>query len=123
VYTYIQMNNIYIHSSVSISTSDRVNDDDDDVYLRLRHGKGFHNLVYMSYIKHMNPACKALVMNTMTVWLDLCILHPHLESKFCNPLPCCDSNFNDYYRRINVCTLFKKLACSFLNNFLAVTYI
>jgi hypothetical protein len=33
--------------------------DDDDVYLELRHGKGFHNLVYMSYIKHMNPVSKA----------------------------------------------------------------
>jgi hypothetical protein len=33
--------------------------DDDDVYLRLQHGKGFHNLVYMSYIKHINPASKA----------------------------------------------------------------
>jgi hypothetical protein len=27
---------------------------DDDVYLRLQHGKGFHDLVYMSYIKHIN---------------------------------------------------------------------
>jgi hypothetical protein len=33
--------------------------DDDDVYLRLQHGKGFHNLVYMSYVKHINPASKA----------------------------------------------------------------
>jgi hypothetical protein len=24
--------------------------DDDDVYLRLQHGKGFHNLVYISYV-------------------------------------------------------------------------
>jgi hypothetical protein len=31
-------------------------DDDDDVYLRLQHGKGFHNLVYMSYVKQRNPA-------------------------------------------------------------------
>jgi hypothetical protein len=31
-------------------------DDDDDVYLRLQHGKGFHNLVYMSYVKHIDPA-------------------------------------------------------------------
>jgi hypothetical protein len=30
--------------------------DDDDVYLRLQHGKGFHNFVYMSYVKHINPA-------------------------------------------------------------------
>jgi hypothetical protein len=29
---------------------------DDDVYLRLQHGKGFHNLVYISYVKHINPA-------------------------------------------------------------------
>jgi hypothetical protein len=34
-------------------------DDDDDVYLRLQHGKGFHNLVYMSYVKHIDPASKA----------------------------------------------------------------
>jgi hypothetical protein len=34
-------------------------DDDGDVYLRLQHGKGFHNLVYMSYAKHINPASKA----------------------------------------------------------------
>jgi len=33
--------------------------DDDDIYLRLQHGKGFHDLVYMSYVKHTNPACKA----------------------------------------------------------------
>jgi hypothetical protein len=25
---------------------------DDDVYLRLQHGKGFHDLVYMSYVTH-----------------------------------------------------------------------
>jgi hypothetical protein len=34
-------------------------DPEDDVYLRLQHGKGFHNLVYMSYVKHINPASKA----------------------------------------------------------------
>jgi hypothetical protein len=44
-------------------------DDNDDVYLRLQHGKGlqqglrlqqgFQTLVYMSYIKHINPASKA----------------------------------------------------------------
>jgi hypothetical protein len=34
-------------------------DDDDDVYLRLQHGEGFRNFVYMSYIKHINAACKA----------------------------------------------------------------
>jgi hypothetical protein len=36
-----------------------VGDDNDDVYLRLQHGRGFHNLVYMSYVKHINPASKA----------------------------------------------------------------
>jgi hypothetical protein len=37
------------------------NDDDDNddyVYLRLQHGKGFHNLVYVSYVKHINPSNK-----------------------------------------------------------------
>jgi hypothetical protein len=24
--------------------------DNDDVYIRLQHGKGFHNLVYMPYV-------------------------------------------------------------------------
>jgi hypothetical protein len=33
--------------------------DNDDVHLKLQHGKVFHNLVYMSYVKHINPACKA----------------------------------------------------------------
>jgi hypothetical protein len=33
--------------------------DDDDFYLRLQHGKGFHHLIYMSYVKHINPASKA----------------------------------------------------------------
>jgi hypothetical protein len=33
--------------------------DDDDVYLRLQHGKGVHNLVHISYVKHINPASKA----------------------------------------------------------------
>jgi hypothetical protein len=28
------------------------------VYLRLQHVKGFHNLVYMSYLKHIDPASK-----------------------------------------------------------------
>jgi len=34
-------------------------DDNDDVYLRLQNGKGFHNLVYISYVKYINPASKA----------------------------------------------------------------
>jgi hypothetical protein len=28
----------------------------DDVYLKLQQGKGFHYLVYVSYIKYINPA-------------------------------------------------------------------
>jgi hypothetical protein len=42
-------------------------DDDDDVYLeKLQYGEGFHIIysVYMSYVKHINPANKAEVMNT-----------------------------------------------------------
>jgi hypothetical protein len=42
-------------------------DDDDDFYLRLQHEKGFHNLVYMSYVKHIKPAKKALIMNTTII--------------------------------------------------------
>jgi hypothetical protein len=37
-------------------------DDDDDVYLEsLQYGKGFHIIysVYMSYVKHINPANEA----------------------------------------------------------------
>jgi hypothetical protein len=34
-------------------------DDDEDVYLRLQHRKWYHNLVNMSYVKHINPASKA----------------------------------------------------------------
>jgi hypothetical protein len=37
--------------------------DDDDVYLRLKHGKKFHYFVYI-YVKHINPASKAEIMNT-----------------------------------------------------------
>jgi hypothetical protein len=35
-----------------------------DVYLRLQRGKGFHNLIHMSYVKYINSACKAWVINT-----------------------------------------------------------
>jgi hypothetical protein len=31
------------------------------MFTRLQHGKGFHNLVYMSYVEHINPAPKARV--------------------------------------------------------------
>jgi hypothetical protein len=34
-------------------------DDDDDVNSKLQQGKGFHNLVYMSYVKHINSSNKA----------------------------------------------------------------
>jgi hypothetical protein len=37
------------------------NDDDNDVYIEYYSGKGFHinYSVYMSYVKHINPANKA----------------------------------------------------------------
>jgi hypothetical protein len=41
------------------STYDDNDDDDDDVYLeKLQYGKGIHikYSVYMSYVKHINPA-------------------------------------------------------------------
>jgi hypothetical protein len=43
----------------SVAPVSGYDDDDDDVYLRLQHGKGLHNLVYISYVKHINPASKA----------------------------------------------------------------
>jgi hypothetical protein len=33
----------------------------------LQHWKGFYDLVYMSYVKHINPASKAYVMNTTII--------------------------------------------------------
>jgi hypothetical protein len=39
--------------------NDDDNDDDNDIYLGLQHGKGFYNLVSMSYVKHINPASEA----------------------------------------------------------------
>jgi hypothetical protein len=44
--------------------------DDDEVYLRLQHGKGFHNLVYMSYVKHINPAKRHKYNITINTCLD-----------------------------------------------------
>jgi hypothetical protein len=41
-------------ASISAPLSRRVSNDD-DVYLRLQHGKGFLNLIYMSYVKNINP--------------------------------------------------------------------
>jgi hypothetical protein len=38
--------------------------DADDVYFTLKRGKGFHNLVYMSYVKHINQDSKAYITNT-----------------------------------------------------------
>jgi hypothetical protein len=51
------MENSFYDPHVSTYSSD--DDDDDDVYLRLQHGRGFHNLVYIPNIKHINPASKA----------------------------------------------------------------
>jgi hypothetical protein len=47
----------------------RVSDDDYDVYLRLQPGKGFHNLVNMSYVKHLNPSNKAYQLVTLDTYL------------------------------------------------------
>jgi hypothetical protein len=63
IYTYIHIH-IYIYIPIDIKNLFTLpcipfrtpDDDDDDVYLRLQHGIGFHNLVYMSYVKHINPA-------------------------------------------------------------------
>jgi hypothetical protein len=33
-------------------------DDNDDVYLRLQHGKEFQNFVYISKVKDINPAIR-----------------------------------------------------------------
>jgi hypothetical protein len=30
-------------------------DDNNNVFIRLQHGQEFHNLVYMSYVKLINP--------------------------------------------------------------------
>jgi hypothetical protein len=64
IYTYI-----YIYAQIYIyichlwggesSCGEIAGYDDDnngDVYLRLQHGKGFHNLVCMSYVKHIKPS-------------------------------------------------------------------
>jgi hypothetical protein len=45
-------------------------DNDNDVYLRLQQEKEFHDLVYMFYIKHINPASKAQVMSTTIQSID-----------------------------------------------------
>jgi hypothetical protein len=73
IYTYIPVTSTFcllssfffpsveLTISASMKSSGRCldDDDDDDDYLRLQHGKAFHNLVYMSYVIHINPACKA----------------------------------------------------------------
>jgi hypothetical protein len=51
--------NVYRGYLAPLKVIDDNDDDYDDVHLRLQHGKGFHNLVYMSYVKHINPASKA----------------------------------------------------------------
>jgi hypothetical protein len=65
IYIYIYIH-IYIHIYTYLSEEPERAlhcilascDDDNDVYLRLQHGKGFHNFVYVSYIKHINLASK-----------------------------------------------------------------
>jgi hypothetical protein len=41
------------------NSSAHLSGDNDDIYLRLQYGEGFHNLVYMFYVKHINSASKA----------------------------------------------------------------
>jgi hypothetical protein len=53
---------LYIRLRIKAFISDlSVDDDDDDVYLEYYSGKRFHinYSVYMSYVKHINPANKA----------------------------------------------------------------
>jgi hypothetical protein len=47
--------------------------DDDDVYFRLQHGKGFHNLVYTYFIKHINPASNINYNKAITKMISMCI--------------------------------------------------
>jgi hypothetical protein len=55
----IQMNNINTITHIQKKHNYNRRYDDDDVYLRLQHGKGFYNLVYMFYVKHINSSNKA----------------------------------------------------------------
>jgi hypothetical protein len=48
---------------IAVISSIANDDDDDDVYLRLQYGKEFHNLVYMSYVKHEQNNSKHLCNN------------------------------------------------------------
>jgi hypothetical protein len=49
----------YVLTTVVLDMVSLLNRVYDDVHLRLQYGKRFHNLVYMSYVKHIHPACKA----------------------------------------------------------------
>jgi hypothetical protein len=58
--TYIHMYiYVFIYSYIYTHVHTYEYHNDDDVYLTLQHGKGFHNLVYMSYVKYINPASMA----------------------------------------------------------------
>jgi hypothetical protein len=61
LYTYIYVySEIPIEQDVKLAIGELVDsDDDEDVYLRLQHWEGSHNLVYMSHVKHIKPALKA----------------------------------------------------------------
>jgi hypothetical protein len=50
---------IYMYVYVYLYNMYKYGHDDDDVYLRFQHGKGFHNLVYMSNVEHINSSSKA----------------------------------------------------------------
>jgi hypothetical protein len=59
-YIYLDILHLYrIYLNIFYMLIHHDNDDNDDVYFRLQYGKGFHNLVYMSYVKHINLASKA----------------------------------------------------------------
>jgi hypothetical protein len=60
-YTWLYYVDLYTYKQTH--TCKRVYDND-DVYLRLQHEEGFHNLVYMSHVKHINQISKAELMNT-----------------------------------------------------------
>jgi hypothetical protein len=50
------MESIFVSKNDSTSAAYKP---DNNVYLRLQHGKKFYYLLYMSYEKHINPASKA----------------------------------------------------------------
>jgi hypothetical protein len=54
--TSLHFSNVHFFLYIYVVSLD---DDDDDVYLRLQNVKRFYNLIYISYVKHINSASKA----------------------------------------------------------------